>query len=349
MRNLIRKTLSEWEVAKRVNAQPPLTKEEVEWASSELRIRQWRTLHFTVPILWADTPQQFFKLFKLCEIIDSCSQLRIGSIVNALGGILGSKRPLETAINKKLETGKRPSLWQMSRLFWSIYPEPVIRLRRIICGIRAAYINAEALVEDLGIDVIVPPHEPLLRKRRCATLVGALPITRISKKRLEHPHLRAALKIGLTPLCMIALKRPREIHANYDGLHSTVGPAFVSANGVRQCWISGKFYPLISNPDSLSDRQIIKLITMRNVQLRTIAIRMISGERVLKACKAMELDRHGDYILYAPRRYIRAHCLRMRNPTTGALHFEWVPTTCFTIDGALAFRNRVVGAPVVLT
>jgi len=326
----------------------PLTDEEKEKATQAVQYRLTKIFGHSVPVLWAGGSYRLFR--KLLRVALSCCKKPSSRPADAakrekLDRVVRSLCALEVAERQ----GTSGMLWSAVQVLLNheqplfdltdILPEPHGRDVRWL--LRAVQENFP-YVDDIWYAFGNKAHY------RAHIEAG------INFERFEHPPLDAAFMLVLFPRCVVALERPvriRLLGKHMPCLHCKDGPAFVAANGVRECYILGRSVPSCFEkpPEELKDEEVLALLAYPEVDVRTIILERIGIERALKACGAIEIDSQSGYILYKPSWGLKACCLEMQNPTTGAQHLEWVPGNCKTVKEALEFRNRVPGLPSVLT
>jgi len=299
-------------IEEEIRSKPLLTTADVSRITGALRHTYRRMYRHDGVILWAYTPEQF-RALRPC--------------INVHEPPVEDFKELERQLNAQMREGKLPSPTLLSRLMSKSRKDWFREFRR---------------ARD---NIYLETNVPVVFEIGWWSMYGS---TFIDARRNSFG--------------IIVLARPRalQLDASCYLIHRTDGPAFLSANGQRSYVIHGELVPpeLFEAPTKLSDRQIRKLIQINNVSARTAILEKLEPTSVLRAIRAEELDRWREYTLYTSpfTRYhmlayfhLRAHCLTMRNPTTGQIHFEWVPIYCRTVSEALAFRNHRSGFPVVLT
>jgi len=297
---------------------PPLTKKEVGRITGALRSACKRR-GLDVLILWAYTPEQLWSLAP-CILFDASP--------------VGEFREVEKRINDQMRKGKLPSPTWLSSL------APSEKLKKLwFSWLRRARRNLYAFFG---------PHflTPLRFKFYIWQRFGSTFINKWSSN-----------------FCTVVFARPQKLHlqrSSYGMLHCIDGPAFISANGQKSYIIHGRLVPpeLFENPEKLSDKQIQQFMRIPNVTIRDAIFEKVGFARLLRAVRAVEVDNWREYTLYMTpvkrnskhaRSALHANCLSMINPTTGRVHFEWVPRHCNTVEAALRFRNGRRGVPIVLT
>jgi len=315
---------------------PPLTQKEIDRTTEALKSRHKEVLGYSLPVLWPVTPEQ--------ALILTYFGRRYRFAVSRLPQPKDLTK-YEQELNEAFRQNKE------------IDAEGLQPFEALTCPLLACSYELE------------PRAGSLFKKLTSFLCVDRLesPPSGVAweyipeQSRIERPELSAALYIGMAPFYVIALMRPRSISytRGFSGalflFHNETGPAFVTALGQSLYYLWGQPVPrnLIEAPNQLTTQELLQVLAIRNVDIRTFALRRIDLAKYFHLLRPEVLDEWRDYKLlrFSPPAGIRrmAHCLEMVNPTTGAVHYEWVPRRCISVQAALNFRNRGRGFPVVLT
>jgi len=314
------------EVTELVERLPPVTDEEMAKTTNELKRRLQQCFNYTLPVLWAETPEQFTSLRRRLY--------QISRIKKYYRPKPFAYSKLEAQLNDTLRKGDIPRTRELNRL---------VRLGSPLLTGDLPKEDAQRLRRQVGVDAI-------LGNESSRYFIWD------PSNRLKDPIFQSALALLLTKYCVVALARPAHVRFNATWrFHNEDGPAFVSAKGHKMYALFGirlgePLITMLEAPAKLTKYDIIGIFSTPNVDIRTVAVRKIGFERLLRALGMRKLDvRHG-YTLYKPDGgLLHANCLEMINPTTSARHFEWVPDWCSTVQEALRFRNRHSGLPVICT
>ena len=142
-------------------------------------------------------------------------------------------------------------------------------------------------------------------------------------------------------VCVIC-ERPSEIHLTADRSrpHRTDGPCLVFRDGWELYALNGVAVDkeIVMTPAKKLDPKLI--ITTQNTEVRREIIRKIGAERICKKLNAKTIDKKGNYRLLSINLGLPedSKALKMKNPSIGVYHIEWVPRTVKTVQEALNFR-----------
>ena len=89
----------------------------------------------------------------------------------------------------------------------------------------------------------------------------------------------------------------------------------------------------------------------KNAEIRREIVRKCGVDLLCHRLGSEQLDKRGGYELLSVNiGNGRKHpALKMKNPSVGCWHVEWVTEECKTVEEALNFRNGTRERPVVLT
>ena len=164
--------------------------------------------------------------------------------------------------------------------------------------------------------------------------------------------LNLGLMYPLEGLCVVS-GRPTEIHMREGRLHKDGGMALKYADDWGLYVLNG-----VSVSKEIAETPAEKLstdlfVTERNAEVRREILRKIGVERLVQKLEAKVIDKEGDYeLLEVDLKGATGvwPCLKMKNPSIGVYHMEWVDVSCRTVSAALKWRNMdIEGRPEVLT
>jgi hypothetical protein len=140
-------------------------------------------------------------------------------------------------------------------------------------------------------------------------------------------------------VCVVS-DRPRKIEMRDGQLHCDDGPAVEYRDGFSIYALNGVRVPaeIVDTPiDELGSHIIVET---RNAEVRREIVRRIGIERVMEELGGECMDKDGDYELrlldIGDDKY---PYLKMKNPSTGEWHVEFVHPGCNTVREALTWRN----------
>jgi hypothetical protein len=164
--------------------------------------------------------------------------------------------------------------------------------------------------------------------------------------------LQLGLMYPLEGLCVVS-GRPTEIYMREGRLHKDGGMALKYADGWGLYVLNGVSVSkeIVETPaEQLSTDLFIK---ERNAEVRREILRKIGVERMVTKLGAKVIDKEGDYELLEVDLGGETKvwpCLKMKNPSIGVYHMEWVAQECRTVADALKWRNGdIEGRPEILT
>ena len=156
-------------------------------------------------------------------------------------------------------------------------------------------------------------------------------------------------KVGNKP----AIISPNYVEYWIEGrLHRDGGPSIFYRDGEKLYHLNGVLMPkevVLANDKDFDKDWFLK---NENVEQRREVLRKFGVERVLKDLKATTLDAKDDYellLIELGNGVEPCPALKMKNPSEGTWHVEWVDRTCRTVDTALEFRNQSKISPSKLT
>jgi hypothetical protein len=142
-----------------------------------------------------------------------------------------------------------------------------------------------------------------------------------------------------------------ELHMVDGKLHHDGGPSWRYRDGFCGWNLNGVRVPqeIAETPfDQLDPQMVVK---ETNVEVRRELLRKIGIERFVEKIGAKTLDAKGDYELLSIEVGLEqpAIGLKMKNPSIGVYHVEFVPNEIGTVEQALNWRNQSEEQPAVLT
>lgn len=167
------------------------------------------------------------------------------------------------------------------------------------------------------------------------------------------------------PFSKVALvvEFPTSIKLNHrQSLHCDDGPATIWPDGTSTWHLNGTLVPGWAITITATDIDAYDIYFAPSQRVRREIINKIGIDKLIEIFRGFPIDRQGNYELIAvdmgngflqedeerfPSRI--QHYLKMRNPSTGGLHFEGVPPDCTTVGEAIAWRNGTREEPVILT
>ncbi len=134
---------------------------------------------------------------------------------------------------------------------------------------------------------------------------------------------------------------PEILHVNSQNQpHCEDGPSHRWRDGWELYHLNGVKVPkwlVLTTPEKLNPKEYAKI---ENVEIRREFVRKIGAERLIKGLGGKILDTRGDYELLSVDLGLPERCkaLKMKNPSIGVYHIEWVSKDCKTVQEALNFR-----------
>jgi len=134
--------------------------------------------------------------------------------------------------------------------------------------------------------------------------------------------------------------------------HKDGGPSCIYRDGEKLFHLNGVLMPeaVVMADDKDFDKDWF--LKNENVEQRREVLRTFGVERVLSDLKATVLDKKDDYellMIELGNGVEPCPALKMKNPSEGTWHVEWVNRSCRTVDAALEFRNQSTLKPSKLT
>jgi len=137
-------------------------------------------------------------------------------------------------------------------------------------------------------------------------------------------------------------------------LHCENGPAVEYRDGFKLYSMNGVKVPewLAETPDNQIDPK--KFTELDNVEVRREFLRKVGVERIVQHMKMKLMDKTEDgvYELYQVnlgKEIGKWPILKMKNPSIGVYHMEWVDENIKTVEDAIKFRNGSDLKPEILT
>jgi len=156
---------------------------------------------------------------------------------------------------------------------------------------------------------------------------------------------------GICILC----ERPEEIHWSKEGpkvLHRDMGPAVRYRDGFS-VWSLHDVRVSRELAETPADQLPVEMFTKEpNAEIRREFLRKVGVEQFCRKLGSTILDQEGFYELHEIDLGGETGawpCLKMKNPSLGCYHMEWVSRDCKTVKEALRFRNQSSLKPEQLT
>lgn len=135
--------------------------------------------------------------------------------------------------------------------------------------------------------------------------------------------------------------RPAEIHLKDKRFHNPNGMAVLYRDGTGIYSLNGVTVPkeiVMTDADKLDPMLIT---TYTNVEVRREFVRKIGAERLVQKLGGTVENKEGDYELLSLDLGLpeRSKALKMKNPSIGVYHIEWVSKDCHTVQDAINFRK----------
>jgi len=210
------------------------------------------------------------------------------------------------------------------------------------------------IVNEFQVTFIWPYFEGQFYASYAAYLETCRTVLKVGTFPDVYPKLLEQVAFGplytLNQMCIIT-ERPKELHVVNKMLHNSHGPAIAYED--FELYVLHNIpvdKELVETP--LRDLDVAKWLQNPNVEVRRELLRLHGIDVLLPRLPHKVLDKQGDYTLYeidlgAP--VGKWPALRMKNPSIGVWHLEWVNRGIATVAAALAWRNQTELTPSILT
>jgi hypothetical protein len=155
-------------------------------------------------------------------------------------------------------------------------------------------------------------------------------------------------------ICWVC-ERTSEVHLKNNRIHNERGMAIKYPDGWGVYGLNGVRVPGIiveTKPESMSKPWLEEnFLKQNNAEVRREIVRKCGIDLLCHRLGSEQLDKRGDYELLSINigNNRRHPALKMRNPSVGCWHVEWVSEECKTVEEALNFRNGTKEQPLILT
>lgn len=164
--------------------------------------------------------------------------------------------------------------------------------------------------------------------------------------------LQLGLMYPLDGLCVVS-GRPTDIHMREGRLHKDGGMALKYADGWGLYVLNGVSVSKDIAETPADQMSTDLFVTERNAEVRREILRKIGVERLVTKLGAKVIDARDEYELLHVDLGGQTGvwpCLKMKNPSIGCYHMEWVNQDIKTVNEALKWRNQgATNKPEILT